>query len=80
MTTAPLIANIGFGKAKGMDLLRRGDANAIAYGSLYIANPDLVARFKADAPLNNPDSSTFYGAGPKGYTDYPPISAQDKAA
>jgi N-ethylmaleimide reductase len=80
MISRPLIANTGFDKAKGMDVLRNGHADAIAYGKLYIANPDLVARFKADAPLNNPDPSTFYGAGPKGYTDYPPISAQDKAA
>jgi hypothetical protein len=54
MTSDPLIANTGFDKAKGMDLLRSGDADAIAYGSLYIANPDLVARFKADAPLSKP--------------------------
>jgi N-ethylmaleimide reductase len=80
MTTAPLIANTGFDKAKGMDLLRRGDADAIAYGSLYIANPDLVARFESDAPLSKPDPSTFYGAGLKGYTDYPALSAKDKAA
>jgi N-ethylmaleimide reductase len=66
MTTAPLIANTGFDKAKRMDLLRRGDADAIAYGSLYIANPDLVARFESDAPLSKPYPSTFYGAGPKG--------------
>jgi N-ethylmaleimide reductase len=80
MTSAPLVANTGFDKAKGMDLLRRGDADAIAYGSLYIANPDLVARFKADAPLMKPDPATFYGSGPRGYTDYPALSAKDKAA
>jgi N-ethylmaleimide reductase len=80
MTSVPLIANTGFDKAKGMDLLRSGDADAIAYGKLYIANPDLVARFKVDAPLNKPDPSTFYGAGPKGYTDYPTLAAKEKAA
>jgi N-ethylmaleimide reductase len=80
MTSDPLIANTGFDKAKGMDLLRSGDADAIAYGSLYIANPDLVARFKADAPLSKPDPSAFYGSGPKGYTDSPAVSAKDKAA
>jgi 2,4-dienoyl-CoA reductase-like NADH-dependent reductase (Old Yellow Enzyme family) len=62
------------------DLLRSGDADAIAYGKLYIANPDLVARFKVAAPLNKPDPSTFYGAGPKGYTDYPALAAKAKAA
>ena len=80
MTTALLIANTGFDKAKGMDLPRRGDADAIAYGSLYIANPDPVARFESDAPLSKPDPSTFYGAGPKGYTAYPALSAKDRAA
>jgi N-ethylmaleimide reductase len=80
MTSAPFIANTGFDKAKGMDILRSGDADAIAYGKLFIANPDLVARFKADAPLNKPDPSTFYGAGPKGYIDYPTLTAKEKAA
>jgi N-ethylmaleimide reductase len=80
MTSVPLIANTGFDKAKGMALVRSGDADAIAYGSVYIANPDLVARFKADAPLSKPDPSTFYGSGPKGYTDYPALSAKDQAA
>jgi N-ethylmaleimide reductase len=56
------------------------DRDAIAYGKLYIANPDLVARFKVDAPLNKPDPSTFYGAGPKGYTDYPALRAREEAA
>jgi N-ethylmaleimide reductase len=80
MTSVPFIANTGFDKAKGVDLLRSGDADAIAYGKPYIANPDLVARFKVDAPLNKPDPSTFYGAGPKGYTDYPTLAAKEKAA
>ncbi|HEY1862876.1 MAG TPA: alkene reductase [Roseiarcus sp.] len=80
MTSRPLIANTGFDKAKGMDVLRGGGVDAIAYGALYIANPDLVARFKADAPLNKPDPSTFYGGGSKGYTDYPALPAKDKAA
>jgi N-ethylmaleimide reductase len=80
MISAPLIANTGFDKARGMDILRGGDADAIVYGSLYIANPDLVARLKADAPLSKSDPSTFYGSGPKGYIDYPTLSAKDKAA
>jgi N-ethylmaleimide reductase len=80
MTSRPLIINTGFDKAKGTGVLHSGDADAIAYGSLYIANPDLVARFKADTLLNKPDPSTFYGAGSKGYTDYPPLLAKEKAA
>jgi hypothetical protein len=54
------------------------DTDAIAYGSLYIANSDLVARFKADAPLAEPDPATFYGSGPKGYTDYSALPAKDE--
>jgi 2,4-dienoyl-CoA reductase-like NADH-dependent reductase (Old Yellow Enzyme family) len=61
-------------------LLESGDADAIAYGSLFIANPDLPTRFRTDAPLDKPDPSTFYGAGPKGYTDYPALTAKEKAA
>jgi N-ethylmaleimide reductase len=80
MTSRPLIANTGFDKAKGMEVLRNGDADAISYGKLYIANPDLVARFKTDAPLNKPDLTTFYGGGSKGYTDFLPIHAKDEAA
>ena len=62
-----------------MNVLRSGDADAIAYISLYIANSDLVARFKADAPLAKPDPATFYGSGPKG-TDDSALPAKDDAA
>lgn len=44
----------------------------IAYGRHFLANPDLVERFRKGAALNRPDSSTFYTDGPKGYTDYMP--------
>ena len=39
----------------------------------YIANPDLVERFRTDAPLNKPDTTLFYGVGAEGYTDYPAL-------
>ncbi len=45
-------------------------ADAIAFGRLFIANPDLVERIKENRPLNAPDRSTFYGGGAHGYTDY----------
>ncbi len=70
MTSVPLIVNTGFDKAKGNAVIDRGQADLVSFGVLYIANPDLVARFEADAPMNKPDPSTFYGEGPKGYTDY----------
>ena len=49
-------------------------ADLVAFGRLYIANPDLVERLRSDAPLNKPDKNTFYGGGAKGYIDYPALS------
>ncbi len=48
-----------------------GAADAIAFGRLLLANPDLVERFRRGAPLNAPDIETFYRGEEKGYTDYP---------
>ena len=75
MTTLPLIINTGFDKAKGNAVLAAGQADLVAFGVPYLANPDLVERFRRDAPLNKPDPTTFYGEGPKGYTDYPALAA-----
>jgi len=69
-----LIANEGFDRAGAQQALDDGIADAVAFGKAAIANPDLVARFKANAPLNEWDMSTFYGSGPKGYTDYPALT------
>jgi N-ethylmaleimide reductase len=65
------IANQGLDKKTAQNLLDAGDADAIAFGVLYIANPDLPERLAIDAPLNTPDKTTFYAEGAKGYTDYP---------
>lgn len=65
------IANQQLTRETGTQLLERGEADAIAYGQLFIANPDLPQRFAADAPLNEPIPESFYASGPKGYTDYP---------
>lgn len=67
------IANGGYDKARGNAAVASGHADAVAYGVPFIANPDLVARFKGDAPLNVADQSTFYGGGEQGYTDYPTL-------
>jgi N-ethylmaleimide reductase len=75
MTAVPFIVNTGFDKDKGMAAVESAEVDAVAFGTPYIANPDLVARFEADAHLNKPDPSTFYGIGPKGYTDYPALLA-----
>jgi len=69
------IANLSYDKARGNAAIASGHADAVAYGVPFIANPDLVERFKADAPLNEADASTFYGGTEKGYTDYPFMKA-----
>jgi 2,4-dienoyl-CoA reductase-like NADH-dependent reductase (Old Yellow Enzyme family) len=65
------IANEGFTKETAAQVLAKGDADAVAFGKLFIANPDLPRRFAENAPLNAPDPSTFYVKGAHGYTDYP---------
>lgn len=66
-----LVANGGFTLDSGNAILAEGKAEAVAFGTALIANPDLVARFRSRAPLNVADPSTFYTPGPEGYTDYP---------
>jgi len=69
------IANEGFDQETAEQVLRAGEADAVAFGKSYIANPDLVERFRLGAPLNAPDPTTFYAQGPHGYTDYPTLKA-----
>jgi N-ethylmaleimide reductase len=65
------MANLSYDKARGNAAIASGHADCIAYGVPFIANPDLVARFKVDAPLNEANSDTFYGGSAEGYIDYP---------
>jgi 2,4-dienoyl-CoA reductase-like NADH-dependent reductase (Old Yellow Enzyme family) len=67
------IANEGFSLETANHAIAAGEADAVAFGRLFIANPDLPRRFALRAPLNTPDPSTFYGSGPRGYTDYPAL-------
>ncbi len=67
----PYIANEGFTLESGNEVIRSGEADAVAFGKLFIANPDLPARFAHGSPLNTPIPETFYGSGPEGYIDYP---------
>jgi 2,4-dienoyl-CoA reductase-like NADH-dependent reductase (Old Yellow Enzyme family) len=67
------IANEGFSFETANQAIAAGEADAVAFGKLFIANPDLPRRFALGAPLNRPDPSTFYGSGPLGYTDYPAL-------
>ncbi|MDB5987755.1 MAG: nemA 1 [Nevskia sp.] len=66
-----LMRNGGFSQASGEAALADGSADAIIYGKLYIANPDLVERFRLGTPLAQLDPKTLYSPGPHGYTDYP---------
>jgi len=67
------MVNNGYDKALAEEAVKNG-ADLVAFGKPYIANPDLVERLKADAPLNAPDKATFYGGREKGYTDYPALA------
>ena len=65
------MANLGYDLAKAQAAIASGHADLVSFGTLFLANPDLVARFKANAELNTPDQETFYGGDEHGYTDYP---------
>ena len=71
----PLVANMGYSPDEAARAVESGAVDAIAFGTSFLANPDLPARIKAKAPLNTPDQSTFYMGGAKGYTDYPTLAA-----
>jgi N-ethylmaleimide reductase len=68
------IANGGFNGPSGDEAVRSGRADAIAYGRLFIANPDLPKRLQLRATLNTPEPTSFYGGGAAGYTSYPALS------
>jgi N-ethylmaleimide reductase len=68
----PVIVNGGYDFARAEAALAAGAA-AVAFGVPYLANPDLLERFRRSAPLNTPDAGTFYGGGERGYTDYPAL-------
>lgn len=59
---------------EALDLIEDGTADLIAFGALFLANPDLPARLAVGGPYNTPDPATFYGGGHRGYTDYPTLS------
>lgn len=71
----PFIANEGFTFESAQKALTEAKADAVAFGKLFIANPDLVERFARHAPLNAWDTATFYTGGEKGYVDYPALQS-----
>jgi N-ethylmaleimide reductase len=68
--TGAWMVNNDYGKELADEALADG-ADLVAFGRLYISNPDLVERLRTGASLNEPDKRTFYGGGAEGYTDYP---------
>ncbi|WP_153146809.1 alkene reductase [Dechloromonas sp. H13] len=75
IATMPVISNGALDQARGEARLAANLCDAVAYGQAWIANPDLVERFRRGAPLNEPDRDTFYQGGEKGYLDYPTLAA-----
>ena len=69
------MANLGYDKTRGNAAIASGHADCVAFGVPFLANPDLVERYRTDAPLNAADEATFYGGSEKGYTDYPFLTA-----
>lgn len=67
----PYMANNGYDKARAQEAIQSGAADLVAFGVPFLANPDLVRRYREDLPLNEADPDTFYGGDEKGYTDYP---------
>lgn len=70
----------GFDRKAAETALKAGQADLIAFARPFLANPDLVERMRADAPLNPVDMATFYTPGPKGYTDYPTLAVPGERA
>ena len=72
--TGTVIFCSNYTPSRAEQLIGTGTADAIAFGRLFLANPDLPKRFLLNAPLNDPDATTYYGGGAVGYTDYPFLS------
>jgi N-ethylmaleimide reductase len=64
---------MGYTSDEAEAAITEGKLDAVAFGTGFLANPDLPARVKAGAAMNVPDQSTFYTPGAKGYTDYPTL-------
>ena len=69
-----ILASGGFTKERGEEALLQGEVDLVAFGQLYIGNPDLVERFKKDAPLSSSNPNLYYAGGSEGYIDYEKLS------
>jgi N-ethylmaleimide reductase len=66
-----IMTNNGYNKTMAESAIENHQADLVAFGVPFLANPDLVKRLENNYPLNTPDQKTFYGGTEKGYTDYP---------
>lgn len=71
-----LIGNMGYSSAEAEAAIRDKKLDAVAFGTAFLANPDLPERIRQHAALNTPDQSTFYTPGARGYTDYPSLQTE----
>ena len=69
-----VISNMGYSAEEAAAAVAAGKVDAVAFGTSFLANPDLPARIAAGAPLNAVNPATFYSPGPAGYTDYPALA------
>src|SRR5947209_16290387 len=72
--TRTIIANGGYDARLANAAIANGEADLIAFGVPFLANPDLPAPYRDNAPLNAPDVATFYAGEEKGYVDYPALA------
>ncbi len=75
----PYMINGGYDGELGARAIDSGEADLVAFGVPFLANPDLVERYRRNAPLNSPNVATFYSAGPEGYIDYPSLAEVQNA-
>ena len=66
-----IIGNMGYSPEEGAGSIEKGLINAVAFGHLYVSNPNLVEKIKNGVALIEPDQNTYYTNEAKGYTDYP---------
>src|SRR3546814_12916762 len=69
----PMIYNVGFNRASATSAVEKNGADMVALGQAFIANPDLVERYRNGWTVNRPRVATYYSQGPAGYIDYPEI-------
>jgi N-ethylmaleimide reductase len=77
--TGTLIANGGYDAESASAAIARAEADLVAFGVPFLANPDLPARYQTNATLNSPDYATFYAGEENGYIDYPALTVSARA-